>query len=276
MKQQLPRETDGIEIKRVGSGETDVRIVLHLENKPAKYKLSDQLALFLGTPEETQENILNSLWEYIKKYKLQDAEEKRFINNDTALGDIFKEERTDIATILLKIRKHLSDSDPIEIKHQLKLGGDWTETEHVYDIAVTFEDPLQFETTTFLKENSSIVFSENAFTNYIPALRSVKGMDIPKNPIEGPLDDINKQLKLLKSELDIHQKRKEFCCEFLNNPKSSVERIIADQEFNLQVLQNLERYDEISQEMVKEERSAQFYKQYWVKDLVDRYLEMNK
>mmetsp|Transcript_22543 Transcript_22543/g.22282 ORF Transcript_22543/g.22282 Transcript_22543/m.22282 type:complete len:291 (+) Transcript_22543:488-1360(+) len=275
-KQQLPRETDGIEIKRVGTGDSEVRIVLHLDNKPPRYKLSDQLAGFLGTSEETQENILYTLWEYIKKYKLQDSEEKRFINNDAALNEIFKEERTDIATILLKIKKHLAESDPIEIKHQLKIGGDWTETEHIYDIAVTFEDPLQYEMTSLLKESSSVIFSENAFTNYIPALRSAKGMDIPKNPIEQPIEDLNKQISSLKDELDKYQKRKDFCCEFLNNPKNCIEKFISDQEFHMQVLQNLEKYDEINQEIVKEEKSAQFYRQYWVKDLVDRYVEINK
>ena len=61
MKQQLPRETDGIEIKRAGNNDAELKIVLHLDHKPPRYKLSAELSGFLGATEETKENILHAL-----------------------------------------------------------------------------------------------------------------------------------------------------------------------------------------------------------------------
>ena len=61
MKQQLPRETDGIEIKRTGNNDSELKIVLHLDHKPLKYKLSPELSAFIGASEETKENILHAL-----------------------------------------------------------------------------------------------------------------------------------------------------------------------------------------------------------------------
>jgi hypothetical protein len=63
---------------------------------------------------------------------------------------------------------------------------------------VDFEDTFQLELTNFLKENNSIIFCDNAFTNYVPALKARPGMEIPKNPADLQIDELNKQLAELR------------------------------------------------------------------------------
>lgn len=273
MKQQLPRETDGIEIKRAGNNDAELKIVLHLDHKPTKYKLSPELASFLGTAEETKENILHALWEYISKFRLQDSEEKKFINNDPALFRIFGEERTEISFVQSKINRHLSDSDPVIIYHRVKIG-DWSETEHLYDIMVDFEDTLQLEVTNFLMEKNSMIFSDNAFTNYIPALRARPGMDVPKNPADLQIEELNKQLIDLKRKLSLSIKRKNFISEFLAHPREKIENLVSEQDSCIQVLQNIDKYDEINKDINKDETNAEFFRQPFVKDIVERYLDL--
>jgi SWI/SNF-related matrix-associated actin-dependent regulator of chromatin subfamily D len=275
LKQQLPRETDGIEIKRSGYGDSEIKIVLHIDHKPPHYKLSNELCAFLGTSEESKENILQALWEYISLYKLQDPEEKKFINNDASLFKIFGEERTDISFIQSKINKHLADCDPVVIIHKIKIG-DWTETEHLYDILVDFEDTAQLEVTNYLMENNSIIFSENAFTNYIPALRARPGMEVPKNNSEVEIEELNRKLLELKKKLSISLKRKKFISEFLAHPREKVENLVKEQDSCIQVLQNLDKYDEINKDVSKDEMNAEFFRQPFVKDAIERYLDLNR
>ena len=275
LKQQLPRETDGIEIKRSGFGEGEIKIVLHIDHKPPHYKLSNELSAFLGTSEESKENILQAIWEYISLYKLQDSEEKKFINNDAALFKIFGEERTDIAFIQSKINKHLADCDPIVIIHKIKIG-DWTETEHLYDILVDFEDTVQLEVTNYLMESNSIIFSENAFTNYIPALRARPAMEIPKNNSEVEIEELNKKLLELKKKLSTSLKRKNFITEFLAHPKEKIENLVKEQDSCIQVLQNLDKYDEINRDVLRDEMNAEFFRQSCVKDAIERHLDLSR
>lgn len=273
MKQQLPRETDGIEIKRTGFSDSEIKIVLHIDHKPPRYKLSPDLSKFLGATEETKESILQALWEYISKYRLQDSEEKKFINNDPELFKIFNEERTEISFIMSKINRHLADCDPVIIYHKVKIG-DWSETEHLYDIMVDFEDTLQLEVTNYFMENSSIVFSEKSFTNYIPLLRASPMMEIPRNPAEDEIEGLNRKLAELKKRLSISIKRKNFISEYLAHPKEKIENLVKEQDSCIQVLQNLDKYDEINKDITREELNAEFFRQPFVKDVIDRYLDL--
>lgn len=272
MKQQLPRETDGIEIKRTGNSDSELKIVLYLDQKPPKYKLSPELSSFLGTTEETKENILIALWEYISKYNLQDCEEKKFINNDSELIKIFCEERTEISYMQSKIYKHITECDPVVIYHKVKIG-DWSETEHLYDIMVDFDDIFQLEVTNFLMENNSMIFCENAFTNYVPALRARPAMEIPKNPAEAQIEELNKQLSELKKKLSLSIKRKNFISEFMAHPKDKIQSLVEEQDSCIQILQNIDKYDEINKDINKEEVNADFFRQPYVKDIIERYLD---
>ena len=139
---------------------------------------------------------------------------------------------------------------------------------------VDFEDTLQLEVTNFLMENNSTIFSENACTNYIPALRARPGMDIPKNSADSQIEELNKQLIDLKKKLSLSIKRKNFISEFMAHPKEKIENLISEQDSCIQMLQNIDKYDEINKDISKEESNSDFFRQPFVKDIVDRYLDL--
>jgi len=53
-----------------------------------KFKLDPRLARLLGLHTETRPKIIEALWEYIKKHKLQDAHERDYINCDKYLEQV--------------------------------------------------------------------------------------------------------------------------------------------------------------------------------------------
>ena len=78
-------EFDGFEFER--KGDVDVQCTLKLERNetPDRYLLSPQLADLLDTKEDTRAGIVMGLWEYVRENKLQDPDERRTINCDSAL-----------------------------------------------------------------------------------------------------------------------------------------------------------------------------------------------
>lgn len=81
-------DVDGFEIKRHGDENVKVKVILHLDNSPERFKLSPELAEVLCVDVETRPGIMLALWQYIKFHQLQDPEEKRNINCDQKLAAV--------------------------------------------------------------------------------------------------------------------------------------------------------------------------------------------
>lgn len=275
-KQTYKRESDGLEINRKGGTEGELQLLFYLDSNPAKFKLSPTLQSFIGVKEETKENIVATIWEYVKKYNLQDTDEPRFINNDNVLLGLFGEARTDIAQLLQKVTAHLSEPDPIIITHKLRLSGDWTETEHVYDFNVEVEDPFQLELATYLGESQSIIFAHNSFANLIAALKAQRGIEIPANPIEQPVREIDQKIASLLADVKKHALRRDQAAQFIENPSSFVKSLVSVQNQHIHLLHSISKGEELSQDPSQDEESAAFYQQPWVRDLVERYLEVTE
>ena len=61
--------------------------------QPAQFKLSSALSRVLGIHTQTRAVIVAALWQYIKCNKLQDPDEREYVNNDTYLKEVFGIER---------------------------------------------------------------------------------------------------------------------------------------------------------------------------------------
>jgi len=59
-----------------------------LDYNPLKYKLDHRLARLLGIHTESRPQIINALWQYIKQHKLQDPNEREFVNCDKFLAQV--------------------------------------------------------------------------------------------------------------------------------------------------------------------------------------------
>ena len=81
-------EFDGFEFERKGDVDIMCTIKMERNESPDRYRLSPQLAELLDTKEDTRAGIVMGLWEYVRKHKLQDPDERRTINCDAALGAV--------------------------------------------------------------------------------------------------------------------------------------------------------------------------------------------
>lgn len=59
-----------------------------LDNNPVKFKLDSRLARLLGIHTESRPQIINALWQYIKQHKLQDPNEREYINCDKYFAQV--------------------------------------------------------------------------------------------------------------------------------------------------------------------------------------------
>ena len=69
---------------------------------------SPALAAVVGSKPLPRTEVVKKMWEYIKKNKLQDAVNKRVINADAKLKEVFGKAKTDMFEMQKLIAKHLS------------------------------------------------------------------------------------------------------------------------------------------------------------------------
>jgi SWI/SNF-related matrix-associated actin-dependent regulator of chromatin subfamily D len=81
-------ETDGFQVKRAGDQNVKCKILMLLDYQPLQFKLDPRLSKFLGLTTATRPAIIQSLWQYIKTHKLQNNQEKEFIDCDHNLQEV--------------------------------------------------------------------------------------------------------------------------------------------------------------------------------------------
>ena len=77
-----------MEISRQGELPKRADILICLESRPPRFKLSEQLGGLLGIYADTRIGILGAIWEYIKLKNLQDPNEREYINADAAMKQV--------------------------------------------------------------------------------------------------------------------------------------------------------------------------------------------
>jgi chromatin remodeling complex protein RSC6 len=80
------------------------RCTLHHESHDAS---DDALAAIIGKGPYPRTEVTKKIWEYIKKNKLQDAANKRMINADAKLKEIFKKAQASMFEMTKMISAHL-------------------------------------------------------------------------------------------------------------------------------------------------------------------------
>ena len=115
------QETDGFQVKRPGDKTVKCTILLLLDYQPLQFKLDQRLARLLGVHTQTRPVIISALWQYIKTHKLQDCNEKEYVNCDSFLQQIFKTEKMKFAEIPQRLNPLLNPPDPVVIKHMISM-----------------------------------------------------------------------------------------------------------------------------------------------------------
>lgn len=86
------------------------------EKKPSAFmkpvQVSDSLAEIVGHGPMARTEVTKKLWDYIKKHKLQDPNNKRNINPDQKLSKVFgSSQPIDMFKMTAKIAKHLKEAE---------------------------------------------------------------------------------------------------------------------------------------------------------------------
>jgi chromatin remodeling complex protein RSC6 len=267
-KEIYKKESDGIEITRKKESAGEVQISFFLDS--CKFKLSPALSAFMGVAEETKEHVITTVWEYVKKEGLQDCEDQRYVNNDATLFRLFAETRTEVARLLSKLAVHMREPDPIVITHRVRLEGDWSETEHIYDFRVEIEDPFQFEVATYLGENRSVLFARQNFADKIGALRAQPGFEVFANPIDNKIREIDKKIKAILPAVSKHSRRRDSANQFLRAPTTFIKDLAGEQNDLASVLKS----PGLEERMSEDREGTAYYRQPWVKDLAKRIVDL--
>jgi chromatin remodeling complex protein RSC6 len=74
-------------------------------------QVSDALAEVVGPGPMPRTEVTKRVWDYIKKHKLQDAKERRFINPDAKLAKVIGNARINMFDMTKKISTHIKDAE---------------------------------------------------------------------------------------------------------------------------------------------------------------------
>uniref|UniRef100_A0A915JRI5 DM2 domain-containing protein n=1 Tax=Romanomermis culicivorax TaxID=13658 RepID=A0A915JRI5_ROMCU len=247
-------ETDGFQVKRPGDRHVRCTILLLLDHTPMKFKLDPRLARLLGIHTETRPKIIESLWEYIKEHKLQDAHERDHINCDKYLEQVrknlhmndifpltkktFQCQRMRFMEIPQRLNALLLPPDPIVINHIITCNPDGTEPKRTacYDIDVEIDDPLK-----------------NKINQFLTSIQNLNDIATCDNKINEIVEQIQ-QVKL----------QREFYLSFAQDPITFIEKWIISQSRDLQVMTDANGWNE-------EERKSEFYNNAWISEAIGRY-----
>ncbi|KAK7205743.1 hypothetical protein BZA70DRAFT_276938 [Myxozyma melibiosi] len=118
--------TDNVEIKRKGDSDVNARISFYLKTSPERYKLSPALSNVLGgLQEQTRQEVVMGLWQYVKFHGLQDPDEKRSISLDDGLREVFNnQERLSFAQLIDYVGPHLLPLDPVVVDFTIRVDKD--------------------------------------------------------------------------------------------------------------------------------------------------------
>jgi SWI/SNF-related matrix-associated actin-dependent regulator of chromatin subfamily D len=104
----------------LGSENVKAKIVIALDHSPEKFRVNDDLARLLGLHTDTKARLILAIWQYVKMNKLQDPTDKKVINNDAALKQIFGVDKMLFTSIASRILPLLAPVDPIIIDYTIR------------------------------------------------------------------------------------------------------------------------------------------------------------
>lgn len=132
-------ESDGFEVRRAGSVDVPVKILLKLDYQPDRFRLSKELSAVLDLELATKPQIVLAVWQYIKMHKLQESDEKKIVNNDETLERLFGCEKMSFSEIPAKLDPHLLPPEPIELEYLVAV--ERGESSAIWDIDVEVDEP---------------------------------------------------------------------------------------------------------------------------------------
>lgn len=207
-----PLNTDGFEIKRpvpiefsaLNNWEIPCKIHLQFDFSPERFRLAPALANLLNLNLATRPAIVVALWQYIKLHKLQESDEKKIINNDAALQELFKVSRMSFSDIPVLVEPYLLPPEPVTITYQIKNRQELNVLEQVFELEVDVDDPKS-ASRTFLPANlfRDLNFYEGRLKEIIEALHASKiNQKLLNSFAENPIKTAQSLLKTCSKDFE--------------------------------------------------------------------------
>lgn len=207
-----PLCSDGFEIKRpvpsylssTNNWEIPCKIHLQFDFLPERFRLAPALANLLNLTLATRPAIVVALWQYIKLHKLQESDEKKIINNDPALQDLFKVARMSFSDIPVLVEPYLLPPEPVTISYQIKNRQELNVLEQVFELEVDVDDPKS-ASRTFLPTNlfRDLNFYEGRLKELIEALHASKiNQKLLNSFSQNPIKTCQKLLKTCSKDFE--------------------------------------------------------------------------
>lgn len=246
-RKELEPAADGFEISRSGSSEFMARIFLYIDHKPTRFKLSAQLARLIGVRTETRSGVFASMWQYVKKNRLQCVDDRSCVRLDDGLKSLLGPTNARLEVMKLHqlfalVKNHMGALDPLKIEYDVKLSGDVVDNQDCYDVHVNVMD-------TSMRESARRA--------------GVFGTSLPHSP---DYDALQERHLMALEKIAVHKKRRDFFERFCANPVQFINHLILSQTRDLKVLGGG------TGRSPEEERRGSFYQQQWVHEAVPRYL----
>ena len=238
--------TDGFEITRKGSQAHTVKIKLLRNYSPERFQVSDHLLKLIGPymkgrQDDTKQNIVLAVWQYIKNRNLLERGDARYIVADPGLEAVLGKKKIIFNELLAHIKPHLQPLVPTELSYYLSLEGT-EETmidEQVFDVEIDTQKPLDQLRNTFLEQHMA-----------------------EQHAVMGDLHLYEEQCKDLISQLNQLSQEHEWLKQFTEDPCSFIRDVITSQNADLAILAAAYASELSLQD------SGEFYRQGWVKDAI--------
>lgn len=207
-----PLCSDGFEIKRpvplnlLSSNTWEIPSKIHLQFDflPERFRLAPALANLLNLTLATRPAIIVALWQYIKLHKLQESDEKKIINNDAALQDLFNVVRMSFSDIPVLVEPYLLPPEPVTISYQIKNRQELNVLEQCFELEVDIDDPKS-ASRTFLPTNlfRDLNFYEGRLKELIEALHASKiNQKLLDSFAQNPIKTCQKLLKTCSKDFE--------------------------------------------------------------------------
>ena len=229
----------GIEVKRKGDSDVNVKVHLYPLQYPEQYSIHDSLAHIIDETQATRDTIVSKLWRYVKAMSLQDTEDKRLIHCDEPLKQCFRQDRLFFPDLPSLINSRLGPARPITLEYTIRTDVELHYADTAFDVQLEIPDPFTATLESLLKQADPRVAQ-----------------------LSGSISDV-----ILAIENSMTKRA--FFEDFANSPVELIQRFMDSQNRDLEVIQG-----DVVRSNGEAARRGEYYdaKQDWLKESVFHYL----
>ncbi|EGF98764.1 uncharacterized protein MELLADRAFT_40651, partial [Melampsora larici-populina 98AG31] len=226
-----PNEFSEFKFTRTGSERCQIRLAFHLDQFPQRLKLMPILGDVLDLKEASLSEIMDSIWRYVKKERLQDSMDKRQIKKDQKLACLFPPmcDKMPFHQLTDSVRRFIGMSEPVRIDYEIDVEEGCEGKAKYYDVEFSIEDPAKLHMMK-VKESldgqdqisKEIIALDEQIMESIAKLKEIKSkrdfyQDFSKDPISFIKRWINSQSEDLNELLGLEDDRKRSSDFYQNN-----------------------------------------------------------